>query len=990
MDARSLEYPAEHFRCVIDKGTMDAMLSSGANRGEEGANAALKSAGDMMSEVFRVLKNGGAYLLISSMPPNVYIPTLKDLTRGNTFDLVHTTMATTWSDKLSLQVYVLTKSAMTPSALSGGVGGSGLPFSEEQMSVMMQYARAAQAEKALEAEKAAAQDGSTADFSMKKSKEEEEEEEKKKGKKNIVAKPMTIKIIKRDEQNIWIRWRIDMSRKTRRKGNNQTAAQSEMTPIKGQGGDDGDDDEEEKEKEEEEEEEEEEDSAGWGLTPMRGGGRSSSTTSEGKKVTSSDDSGDDDNIILVGGSERDYIVLTHTDTPLDNVHVYESMEWLELPEGTQEEEEEEEESNGGGEFGFTPTKLTAVDDTSSQYVDGIVSFLAPKKHGTYQFRYVAETIAWGLKEDTIVFVSENVVVGPSEKKEEKKEEKKQKEEMEAPLPPVSTSPTPLMRPSPPTSSTLPQTMSSMGPILPPHMSSKWKGQTVRLSYLLEKRTNISCFQLFVHRPTDIVGDVKPGTPPPPVPSPPHVRLRLSERYQPLLSCDRDALTFYFYDVTLTTKYILNINFQHCNIDPRKSTFTAQSGHWSFRMPFYYVGSESDVDRESPEHRLPRKQEVTTDMISKVRCKFCEEEIFSTFGLKRVTRAPSQYWSELADYWFCLKEQAAPRLVELSAYGGEYPIAINDVVIDRCSLLSIYESDGLCLEKSVRFLPLKSMSDEEENGQSESESGSGSGSKSSTRVGPILATGCSGTTYEILQAGSRKWKYGDNRVIRKGHVVEVHARGEICGQKFWDTRDKKGIPFKYTAGVGSVIRGWDQGCLGMAVGEKRRLIIPSNEGYGKDGFPSWGIPPNSTLTFVLEVVSIQMDAGSTTSMLRNELTKALLCEEETKLGGGRGRGGGGEGGGGGVRSSSSKSTVPSCAPSSGLMAVLKGEKKGPISFCADPACLHETNGGVPGVVGKSSASSSSSSSSSSSTHPAVLLCKRCLSTLGTSQPRTNGT
>jgi hypothetical protein len=151
------------------------------------------------------------------------------------------------------------------------------------------------------------------------------------------------------------------------------------------------------------------------------------------------------------------------------------------------------------------------------------------------------------------------------------------------------------------------------------------------------------------------------------------------------------------------------------------------------MPFYYVGSESDVDRESPEHRLPRKQEVTSTTISKVRCKFCEEEIFSTSGLRRVTRAPSQYWSELADYWFCLKEQAAPRLVELSAHGGEYPIALNDVVIDRCSLLSIYESDGLCLEKSVRFLPLRSLSDEENGigsgGGSGGRSGGGSGGES---------------------------------------------------------------------------------------------------------------------------------------------------------------------------------------------------------------------------------------------------------------------
>merc|ERR1719469_1203896 len=88
-----------------------------------------------------------------------------------------------------------------------------------------------------------------------------------------------------------------------------------------------------------------------------------------------------------------------------------------------------------------------------------------------------------------------------------------------------------------------------------------------------------------------------------------------------------------------------------------------------------------------------------------------------------------------------------------------------------------------------------------------------------------------TTYEIVQAGSGPG-------IQAGQTATVHARGEIPGQgKFWDTKDPGQKPFSYKAGVGNVITGWDQGCLGMAVGEIRKLEIPGKEGYGASGFPA---------------------------------------------------------------------------------------------------------------------------------------------------------
>ena len=56
-------------------------------------------------------------------------------------------------------------------------------------------------------------------------------------------------------------------------------------------------------------------------------------------------------------------------------------------------------------------------------------------------------------------------------------------------------------------------------------------------------------------------------------------------------------------------------------------------------------------------------------------------------------------------------------------------------------------------------------------------------------------------------------------------------------------------------MGGVIKGWDQGCLGMREGEERLLVIPAHEGYGARGFPAWGIPSGGTLEFTLECLSI---------------------------------------------------------------------------------------------------------------------------------------
>ena len=108
-----------------------------------------------------------------------------------------------------------------------------------------------------------------------------------------------------------------------------------------------------------------------------------------------------------------------------------------------------------------------------------------------------------------------------------------------------------------------------------------------------------------------------------------------------------------------------------------------------------------------------------------------------------------------------------------------------------------------------------------------------------------------TTFDIVTAGTGE------PAVTKGAKVRVHATGvvEETGKKFWSTKDPGQQPFEYNAGMNSVITGWDQGCLGMRLGEVRKLRIPAHEGYGASGFPAWGIPAGGTLNFEIELLKV---------------------------------------------------------------------------------------------------------------------------------------
>jgi FKBP-type peptidyl-prolyl cis-trans isomerase len=97
--------------------------------------------------------------------------------------------------------------------------------------------------------------------------------------------------------------------------------------------------------------------------------------------------------------------------------------------------------------------------------------------------------------------------------------------------------------------------------------------------------------------------------------------------------------------------------------------------------------------------------------------------------------------------------------------------------------------------------------------------------------------------------------GTGVAAKAGDLVEVHYTGWLTnGKKFDSSHDRK-QPFSFKLGAGRVIQGWDQGVAGMKVGEKRKLHIPPELGYGERG-AGGSIPPNSELIFEVELLKIK--------------------------------------------------------------------------------------------------------------------------------------
>ena len=103
--------------------------------------------------------------------------------------------------------------------------------------------------------------------------------------------------------------------------------------------------------------------------------------------------------------------------------------------------------------------------------------------------------------------------------------------------------------------------------------------------------------------------------------------------------------------------------------------------------------------------------------------------------------------------------------------------------------------------------------------------------------------------------------GDGEVAQHGQTVRVHYTGWLYDEREpgrrgaeFDSSRPRGEPFAFPLGGGQVIRGWDEGVVGMRVGEVRELAIPSHLAYGSRG-AGGVIPPDQALLFEVELLGV---------------------------------------------------------------------------------------------------------------------------------------
>ncbi|CAL2104094.1 Peptidyl-prolyl cis-trans isomerase [Tenacibaculum sp. 190130A14a] len=107
---------------------------------------------------------------------------------------------------------------------------------------------------------------------------------------------------------------------------------------------------------------------------------------------------------------------------------------------------------------------------------------------------------------------------------------------------------------------------------------------------------------------------------------------------------------------------------------------------------------------------------------------------------------------------------------------------------------------------------------------------------------------SGLRYKIVQKG-------EGKKATKGAMVSVHYKGQLLDGTVFDSSYKRKQPIDFAIGVGQVIPGWDEGIQLLQVGDKARLVIPSNLAYGESG-AGGVIPPNATLIFDVELMNVK--------------------------------------------------------------------------------------------------------------------------------------
>ena len=120
---------------------------------------------------------------------------------------------------------------------------------------------------------------------------------------------------------------------------------------------------------------------------------------------------------------------------------------------------------------------------------------------------------------------------------------------------------------------------------------------------------------------------------------------------------------------------------------------------------------------------------------------------------------------------------------------------------------------------------------------------------------VLFVGCSKENNMSGELVIEDLVVGEGAEVKQYDIVNVNYTGTLTNGNVFDSSLNRGrSPFRFTVGAGQVIKGWDDGLIGMKVGGKRKLTIPPSMGYGNRNMGA--IPANSTLIFEIDLLSIE--------------------------------------------------------------------------------------------------------------------------------------
>jgi FKBP-type peptidyl-prolyl cis-trans isomerase len=113
-----------------------------------------------------------------------------------------------------------------------------------------------------------------------------------------------------------------------------------------------------------------------------------------------------------------------------------------------------------------------------------------------------------------------------------------------------------------------------------------------------------------------------------------------------------------------------------------------------------------------------------------------------------------------------------------------------------------------------------------------------------------------TQQTMIQSGVQVQdvKVGTGAVAAAGDTLVVHYVGTLPDGRVFDSSVDRNTPFAFQLGTGAVIRGWDEGMVGMRVGGERRLVIAPDYAYGSQTVGS--VPANSTLIFDVQLLDVK--------------------------------------------------------------------------------------------------------------------------------------